>query len=143
MEMPHAIVDHEASGSASSKDEAMARRRFQNPSPRREGNWWVLYYWQDDFVNGERSRRKKREKLAPATVKEREVQKIASELLRPTNQGLTLIGSATLFEEFVSSTYIPVVLETMAKSTQGRYEGIIRNYLNRSSQDSLSQRLRR
>ena len=45
------------------------------------------------------------------------------------NQGLTTVGSATNFTEFVDTVYIPVVLPKMAKTTQGRYEGIINNYL--------------
>jgi integrase len=109
--------------------DAMARRRFQNPKPKVEGNWWVLYYWQDDFTNGERGRRRKREKLAPATMREREVLKIVSEFLRPLNQGLINIGSATTFKDFVDGTYIPVVMTQMAKSTQDRYGGVIKNYL--------------
>lgn len=109
--------------------DAMARRRFQNPKPKVEGNWWVLYYWQDEFRNGKRRRRKKREKLAPATTKEREVKKIAVEFLRPINQGLIPVGSATGFSEFVDGTYAPVVLPNMAKSTQERYSGVIKNYL--------------
>ena len=107
----------------------MARRRFQNPKPKLEGNWWVLYYWQDDFKNGERGRRRKREKLAPATMREREVLKIASEFLRPINQGFVNVGSATLFTDFVDGTYIPVVMPQMAKSTQDRYSGVVDNYL--------------
>lgn len=107
----------------------MARRRFQNPKPRKEGNWWVLYYWQDEFANGTRGRRKKRAKLAPATMREREVLKIASEFLRPINQGLVNVGSATTFNEFVDGTYIPVVMPQFAKSTQDRYNSVLKCYL--------------
>jgi integrase len=126
-----AIILIEANRPAPSRGDfdAMARRRFQDPKPRVEGNWWVLYYWRDEFDNGQRRRRKKREKLAPATVKEREVRKIAAEFLRPVNQGLVPIGAATSFAEFVDGTYTPIVLPTMAKSTQDRYSGVIRNYL--------------
>jgi integrase len=60
---------------------------------------------------------------------EREVLKIASEHLRPMNQGLVTVGSATNFTEFVDSVYIPVVLPKMANSTQNRYSGVIENYL--------------
>ena len=67
--------------------------------------------------------------LAPATTPEREVDKIAAEHLRPMNQGLTTVGSATNFADFVDTVYIPVLLPKMAKTTQGRYEGIIDNYL--------------
>lgn len=109
--------------------DAVARRRFQNPKPKLEGNWWVLYYWQDDFKNGERGRRRKRQKIAPAAMREREALKMASEFLRPINQGLVNVGSATLFSDFVDETYIPVVMPQMAKSTQDRYSGVIENYL--------------
>lgn len=108
----------------------MARRRFQNPKPRKEGNWWVLYYWQDEFRNGERGRWKKRQKLALATMKEREVLKVASDFLGPVNKGVLNIGSATTFNNFVVGTYIPVVMAQMAKSTRDRYAGVLRNYLS-------------
>jgi hypothetical protein len=109
--------------------DAMARRRFQDRKPRKEGAFWVLYYWQDEFIDGERRRRKKRRKLAPGTTPEREVRKIAAEFLRPVNQGLVPLGSASGFTEYVDGTYIPVVPEQMAVSTKGRYLGILRNYL--------------
>jgi integrase len=125
------IVSSKASsvGPSTGDFDAMARRRFQNPKPRKEGNWWVLYYWQDEFKNGERGRRKKRQKLAPVTMKEREVLKVASEFLRPINQGFVNIGSATTFRDFVDGTYIPVVMPQMAKSTRDRYVGVLKNYL--------------
>ena len=53
---------------------------------------------------------------------EREVQKIAAEKLRPMNQGLISLGSATSFEDYVEGTYKPVVLPLMAKSTRERSE---------------------
>ena len=109
--------------------EKMARRRFQQPKPKREYGWWYLLLWQDEFVNGKRRRKRKRIKLAPATMPLREVQKIAAEHLRPLNQGLMSIGSATNFTTYVNETYIPVVLPLMAGSTQNRYAGIIANYL--------------
>jgi len=54
---------------------------------------------------------------------EREVKKIAAEHLRPMNQGLVSIGSATNFTEFVDNVYTPVSLTKMASSTQDRYRG--------------------
>jgi integrase len=107
----------------------MARRRFQAPEPERRGKYWVLRYWQDVFENGRRTRQRKRIKLAPATMGEREVKKIAAEHLRPMNQGLVTIGSATNFTEFVDSVYIPVSLPKLASSTQERYQGVIDNHL--------------
>ena len=107
----------------------MARRRFQSPEPKREGKWWYLLYWQDEFQNGRRVRTRKREKLAPATMPQREVKKIAAEKLRPMNQGLVPLGSATSFEDYVESTYKPVVLPLLARSTRERSKSVIALYL--------------
>jgi integrase len=107
----------------------MARRRFQHPKPFREGSWWWMLVWEDVFSGGKLSRRKKRVKLAPADMSAREVGKVADEYLRPINQGLQAIGSATNFTTYVNETYIPVVLPLMATSTRERYLGIIKNYL--------------
>ena len=124
------VVADATSGAPSKGDlESMARRRCQNPKPEREGHQWVLRYGSDEFVKGERARKRKREVLAPATMPEREVRKIALEFLRPLNQGLVSIGSATNLGDFVDGTYIPVVLPQMAKSTQDRYQGVIKNYI--------------
>jgi integrase len=59
----------------------------------------------------------------------REVQRIAAEKLRPMNQGLTPLGSATTFEDYVESTYIPVVLPLLAKSTRERTKSVITLHL--------------
>src|SRR5690242_9486214 len=109
--------------------EKMARRRFQDPKPRKEGRWWYILTWQDEARNGKRTRKRRRIKLAPATMPEREVRKIASELLRPINQGLITVGSATTFEEYMEAVYIPTELPLLAKSSQERYRGVIKNYL--------------
>ncbi len=109
--------------------ERMARRRFQNPKPFREGSYWWIKPWMDEFVGGKLERKQKRIRLAPATMAEREVRKIASEHLRPLNQGLESIGSATNFSTYVNETYIPVVLPLMANTTRSRYRGVINNYL--------------
>jgi integrase len=60
---------------------------------------------------------------------EREVLKIAAEHLRPLNQGLEAIGSATNFAHYVEQTYKPVVMPLMAKSTRDRSSGVLENYL--------------
>src|SRR5271163_1068567 len=93
--------------------ERMARRRFQDPKPQRLGKWWYLLTWQDEFVKGRGIRKRKRIKLALATMPEREVRKIAAEMLRPLNQGLISVGSGTKFEDFVESVYKPTVLPVM------------------------------
>ncbi len=107
----------------------MARRRYQKPAPRREGRQWVIYYWDDEFTNGERSRKKKRQVLGPADMGAREAEKVRDEFLRPLNQGLVNVGSATKFADYVESVYKPVVLPTMAKSTRDRSMSVYKNYL--------------
>jgi integrase len=50
-------------------------------------------------------------------------------MLRPMNQGLQTIGSATRFAEYVNGTYRPVVLPLLASTTKASYEGTLRKYL--------------
>ena len=107
----------------------MARRRYQNPKPFKEGAFWWLLCWQDDFVNGVRTRKRKRIKLAPATMAAREARKVASEYISPLNHALVSLGSATNFTEYVNSTYKMNRLPLMAASTKERYSGVIKNYL--------------
>jgi integrase len=108
---------------------AMAKRRFQDPNPFREGNWWWINPWQDEFAEGRLERKRKRMKVCPAEMPDREARKIATEMLRPMNQGLQTIGSATRFAEYVNGTYRPTVLPLMATTTQASYEGTLRKYL--------------
>jgi integrase len=127
----NATVPAEASPSLAREGdlERVARRRYQHPKPFREGNYWWIKLWTEVFVAGQPERKRKRVKLAPADTKEREVLKIVDEYLRPINQNLESIGSATNFTTYVNESYIPVVLPLMATSTQARYRGIINNYL--------------
>jgi integrase len=108
---------------------AMARRRYQNPKPFREGNWWWINVWQDENIEGRFTRKRKRLKVCPASTPEREARKIASEMLRPMNQGLQTIGSATCFGDYVENTYRPIVLPLLASTTKVSYEGTLRKYL--------------
>jgi integrase len=124
------VVVETNSGKPSKGDfERLARRRFQSPKPMRVGNWWYITPWVDKFIDGRRIRKKERIKLAPASTNEREVKKMAAERLRPMNQGLQSIGSATLFEDFVMGTYSPIEMPLLAKSTRDRYEGVLKNYV--------------
>ena len=107
----------------------MARRRFQDPTPQRRGDWWIIQVRQDVFVDGTIKRCNKRVRLAPAAMSEREVRKIAAEYLRPLNQGIQTIGSATNFTHYIQHTYFAVVIPLMAKSTSIRSVGILENYL--------------
>ena len=107
----------------------MARRRFQDPTPKRRGAWWTIQLRQDVFVGGKLKRKNKRVRLAPASMPERQVRKIATEYLRPLNQDLQDIGSTTNFAHYIEYTYRPVVMPLFAKSTRDRYEGVLENYL--------------
>ena len=67
--------------------------------------------------------------LAPASMPAREVAKIAAEMLRPVNQGLITVGSATGFSTFVENIYIPTDLPLLASTTQESYRGMTSKYL--------------
>jgi integrase len=125
-----AIVPAEATPASSHGDfETMAKRRFQNPEPEKVGNFWYVRVWQDVFIDGVRTRKRQRIKLAPASMPDREVRKIAAETLRPVNQGLVSVGSAVNFSAYVDGTYHPTIMPLLAKSTRDRYRGVIENYL--------------
>lgn len=109
--------------------ESMARRRFQDPEPEVVGHWWQVRVYRDEYVDGRRVRKRKRIRLAPATMPLREVQKLKAEYLRPLNQGLISEGAATPFESFVRNVYVMTDLVLMASTTQDRYRGIIDRYL--------------
>jgi integrase len=109
--------------------QAMAKRRFQDPQPRREGNFWYLLHWQDSFTDGISTRKRQRVRIAPATMPEREAKKIAAEILRPMNQGLISAGSAVTFNEYVESDYLPIALPLLSSTTQDCYRRFIRKYL--------------
>jgi hypothetical protein len=109
--------------------ERRAKRRFQNPRPERRGAWWTMRVWRDEFIDGKHVRKQQRVRLAAATVSEREVKKIATEHLRPLNQGLESLGSATNFEHYIETIYKPVVKPLMATTSFDRTRGVLDNYL--------------
>lgn len=104
----------------------MAKRRYQNPKPKRHSNFWYLLIWEDGQQG---TRKRQRIKLAPASMPVREVQKIADEILRPLNQALISVGSAVNFMEYVNNTYIPTELPLLATTTQNSYQVTIAKYL--------------
>jgi integrase len=123
-----AIVRGEAIPAGHRKDyEAMARRRFQAPKPERAGKHWYIRVYQDTGPAG--ARKRQRIKLAPVSMPEREVKKIAAEFLRPTNQGLVTIGSAVNFLTFVQTVYNPTAVPLLASTTADSYRGMISKYL--------------
>lgn len=107
----------------------MAKRRFQDPKPFRRGNYWYIQVRRDYIENGATVRKNAWQKIAPASMSEREVKKEASEQLRSLNQGLESYGGATGFRSYVEDSYMPTILPLLAKSTSGRSRGVIKNYL--------------
>ena len=80
------------SGSHRKEFEALAARRFQDPTPEKSGAWWYIRVRQDVFENNILTRKLKRIKIAPAEMPARQVQRLAVEFLRPMNQGLISAG---------------------------------------------------
>jgi integrase len=109
--------------------ETKMRRRHQEPRPRKHGNHWTIVVWKDEFQNGKLQRRQVRVRLAPLETKWREVLRLKDEYLRPLNQGLISIGSATNFRKYVEQTYIPLEMPLLAKTTQERSSGVLEHYL--------------
>ena len=119
-----------ANSCVSGKDfEAVARRRFQNPKPRKIGNWWWIYPWVDVWENGQIRRKRKPIKVAPADTGARAAQRIAAEIMRGQNQGLESIGSVTPFRIFVESDYKKAVLPLLAMPVQKNYNIVLRSRL--------------
>jgi integrase len=117
-------------GLALKEAESMARRRYQNPTPFREGYWWYIRVWQDAFEKGKPVRKLKRIKLGESTIGERKIKKLAADIVRPFNQGLIKIGAAVNFAEYVKDVYLPTDLPLRASTVQNCYKGIIEKHLN-------------
>jgi len=84
---------------------------------------------EDVTENGVVRRSYKRIRLAPATMNEREAQKVVAEYMQPLNQGLGGVLSATNFQRYIEQTYIPLEMPLLAGPTQDRYQGVIDRYL--------------
>src|SRR6266851_4777614 len=124
------LAEADSGGKLRADFEAMAKRRYQDPKPKREGNFWYLLTWED---GSQGTRKRKREKLAPASMPVREVQKIADEILRPLNQALISVGSAVNFREYVEGTYMPTELPLLQRPRGTRTKASSRNALSRDS----------
>src|ERR1700730_10524900 len=123
-----ATIRGEASSSRPSRGalEKMAARRFQDPQPIKSGHFWYLLIWQN--TSG-LARKRERIKLAPASMPEREVLKIAAERLRPINQGVITAGSAVNFMHFVPDTYEKPAFPLLSSAVQKTSRGAIRKHL--------------
>ena len=109
--------------------ERMAKRRFQDPKPFREGNWWWINPRQDVITKAGLTRKRKRMKVAPADVSACEAKRIASEMLGPMNQGLELIGSATQFRTYVEGVYRRTAFPLLSSTTRAVYSWVLDKYL--------------
>jgi integrase len=107
----------------------MARRRFQQPRPFREGRWTWIKVWKDVYVAEQLTRKQVRMKIGPATLPERQARQLAAELLRPMNSGLQTVGSCTLFSDYVQNTYRTTVLPQLASTTRSSYESALNKHL--------------
>jgi hypothetical protein len=108
---------------------AALARRFQDPKPFKEGKWWWIIARIDYFEAGKLKRKNQRIKLGPSKMLQREAKKIASEKLRPMNQGLELVGSATRLNDYVENTYKKLELPLLAKTTQAAYQTHLDRYV--------------
>jgi len=109
--------------------EKMARRRYQEPVPKKHGKHWTIVVMEDYLQDGQPKRRQKRIRLAPLETKWRTVLRLRDEKIKPLNQGMLAWGSATDFNTFVQQTYIPSEMPLLAKTTQQRYRGVLEKYL--------------
>ena len=105
--------------------EAMARRRFQKPTPFKEGHFWWLLIW-DSSRDGQPKTSTHQTRTADMAT--REVQKIAEEKLRPVNQGLALTGSAMKFNEFLNDSTNRLTCHCFQEHAR-LYQGPISKYL--------------
>lgn len=109
--------------------EAMARRRFQDPTLEVHGKYWTIVVRKDQFLNGKMVRRRERVRLALASEPERKVLKLKQQYMVPLNKGLPNVGSATNFQRFAEDTYRELEMPELAETTQQRYNGVIDKYL--------------
>jgi site-specific recombinase XerC len=68
-------------------------------------------------------------RIASLDIGRQEARKIAAEYVRPMNQGLEGLASATNFQQFVEKIYLPVAKPLMASTTYPRSVGVFRDYL--------------
>lgn len=108
----------------------MGRRRHQNPKPFREGSWWYIRLWRDEFVNGKPVRKLARIKLADEKEGFRKVQKLAEEIVRPINQSLITVAAAISFADYLKSVYESTALPLRPKSVQNSYRAMLRKYIS-------------
>ena len=109
--------------------EKMARRRYQEPTPKQHGKHWTIVVTEDFFQDGQPKRRQKRIRLAPLGTKWRTVLRLRDEQIKPLNQGMLAFGSATDLNTFVRQIYIATEMPLLAKTTQQRYRGVLEKYL--------------
>src|ERR1700739_4054087 len=112
-----------------SEIDAMARRRYQNPKPKRHGNQWRILVWKDVFKNGSWSRERMPHVLGAVNeIGFREAQQRAATVLDPLNLQPRNPGVAVTFRTFVDEVYRQIFLPVQTKAHAGRYDGILENH---------------
>jgi integrase len=123
------VTSEASSGKPSLEDfQKVARRRFQDPKPRIEGDWWYIRPWRDETIAGRVIRKRVRIKIAEASVGYREARKLATEHLGRINQEASA-GSIATLKEYVQREYIPTDLLGLAKPVQDCYAGVIARHI--------------
>lgn len=108
----------------------MARRRYQNPKPKRHGNQWRILVWKDVFENGDWDRKRVPHVLGAVNdISFREAQQRAAAVMDPLNLQPRSPGVAVTFNQFVDDVYRKIVLPVKSNSHSSRYAGILKNYL--------------
>ncbi|HEV7674334.1 MAG TPA: site-specific integrase [Candidatus Angelobacter sp.] len=108
----------------------MARRRYQNPKPKRHGNQWRILVWKDVFENGDWNRKRVPHVLGAVNdIGFREAQQRAAAVMDPLNLQPRSPGVAVTFRHFVDDVYKKIFLPVQSKAHADRYEGILENHL--------------
>lgn len=140
--MPHVIVENPLNKGGKVLDErkpappsrseihAMAKRRFQQPTPKRHGRNWRVLVWKDVFENGEWVRKRTPIVLGDASeIGFREAQKLAAKEVEPLNDQPRHPGATITFSKFVETVYSKIYLPLQSKSHADRYESVLKCHL--------------
>jgi integrase len=112
----------------------MARRRYQTGSIRKRGKRypiWELQWWADYLTTEGKIARKRESTILgyAAEINRKQAVKLASEHLRPLNQGKLTPMATVTFEEFIERYFVANALPTLKQSTRKRYRSTLNFHL--------------
>lgn len=120
----------------------MSRRRGGlNPKLFKRGRFWCIQIVEYVWESGKERSKHTIKRIAPLTMNYRKAEEVKQEYLRPRNQGLQGVGAAVSFGHYVRTIYQPTILPLLAKSSQNRYRGILKNHLLLAFEDKSLQQL--